>query len=449
MIDLFSLLHPFHPGIVPQRQELQDSPDVCPKSCGQIFAVTENTNINHMNPLKTDMSTGYDIGSLLNPMHPTLWLENEGTLPPQKTKANPTKQLNPNVGIGRVNRIYHNMILRSFNAKLRGLQAEEDQITHDKTKGKVLVGGGSGFVGTEVCSLLRRKGYDVITVSRTKFDSRVVTWDDIRFRGLPDNTIAVVNLAGQNMLDPLKRWNPAFKELVRESRIQTATSFKEAIVNRHKAGLDTPNVFVQITGVGIYPAGDNIIKYDEDSKIDPKSGGYMSRLVEDWEDAAKLPSDVPTRNVFLRSGVVLGRNGGMIKQIFLPFYLGGGGRMGSGEQNMPWIHVKDVSGIILHSIENDNVKGVLNGVAPQVISNQDFVNAFASSLYRPAFFPLPDFVWNLVFGEERAAIITKGVTVLPTRTEDSGYVFRYPNINQACQEFSHLFYQDPDITSTD
>ena len=133
MIDLFSLLHPFHPGIVPQRQELQDSPDGCPKSCGQIFAVTENTNINHMNPMKTDMSTGYDIGSLLNPMHPTLWLENEGTLPPQNTKANPTKQLSPNIGIGGVNRIYHNMILRSFNARLRGLQAEEDQITDDKT----------------------------------------------------------------------------------------------------------------------------------------------------------------------------------------------------------------------------------------------------------------------------------------------------------------------------
>merc|ERR1712241_774264 len=142
-----------------------------------------------------------------------------------------------------------------------------------------------------------------------------------------------------------------------------------------------------------------------------------------------------TRNVYLRSGVVLGRNGGMIKQIFLPLYLGGGGRMGSGEQNMPWIHVKDVSGIILHSIENDNVKGVLNGVAPQVISNQDFVNAFASSLYRPAFFPLPDFVWNLVFGEERATMITKGQKVEPKRTLETGYEFQFPNITKACEEF--------------
>ena len=119
--------------------------------------------------------------------------------------------------------------------------------------------------------------------------------------------------------------------------------------------------------------------------------------------------------------------------------------MGSGTQNMPWIHVKDVSGLIVHSIENKGVKGVLNGVSPQIISNQEFVNAFASALYRPAFFPLPDFVWNLVFGEERAAVITKGVTVVPKRTvEEAGYKFRYQSISEACAEFSPLFYNDPD-----
>ena len=120
--------------------------------------------------------------------------------------------------------------------------------------------------------------------------------------------------------------------------------------------------------------------------------------------------------------------------------------MGSGKQNMPWIHVKDISGIILHSIENNKVKGVLNGVAPEIITNQQFVDAFASALYRPAFFPLPDIIWNTVFGEERAAIITKGVTVLPSRTQkEAGYQFRYSNIKEACQEFSVLFYEDTDI----
>ena len=118
--------------------------------------------------------------------------------------------------------------------------------------------------------------------------------------------------------------------------------------------------------------------------------------------------------------------------------------MGTGTQNMPWIHVKDLSGIIVHAIENEKVEGVMNGVAPEIITNQEFVNSFASALNRPSFFPLPDFVWNNVFGEERATMITKGQKVMPKRTLESGYKFRFPTIAQACGEFSKLFYEDSD-----
>ena len=116
--------------------------------------------------------------------------------------------------------------------------------------------------------------------------------------------------------------------------------------------------------------------------------------------------------------------------------------MGSGEQPMAWIHVKDVCGIITHAIENEKVNGVLNAVAPEIITNQEFVDSFASALHRPAFFPLPDFVWNLVFGEERATMITKGQMVRPERTLESGYQFQFPNIAKACEEFSVLSYTD-------
>ena len=150
------------------------------------------------------------------------------------------------------------------------------------------------------------------------------------------------------------------------------------------------------------------------------------------------------RNVFVRPAVVLGRQGGMIQQIFVPFFCGVGGRMGAGTQPMAWIHVKDLCGMIVHAVENDNVEGVLNGVAPQMITNQDFVNAFASALHRPAFFPLPDTVWNLVFGQERATMITKGQKVIPKRTLETGYTFRFPTISEACQEFAQLMYQDVD-----
>ena len=443
MIDLCTFLDPFHPTVWVERWQ-HDTTPLENKTNGSDNkpSFTDNQDLNHMNPMKIDSSSMFDIGSLLNPMHPTLWLEPSQSLPPQKTEKSPKSH--SKFGLGRITQLYHNLILNSCYSKFRSIRAEEVYKV-DKEKAKVVVGGGAGFVGSEVCSHLRRKGYDVVIVSRHKFDSKVITWDDVRFQGLPEGTIAVVNLAGQNMLEPLKRWTPAFKELVRESRIQTARSLHDAIVNRHKAGMEVPDVFVQITGVGIYPPGDNNVTYDESSEIEASDGGFMSRLVVDWEDAARLPPEVPTRNVFIRSGVVLGRNGGMIKQIFIPFFMGTGGRMGSGEQNMPWIHVKDVSGIILHSIENKKVQGVLNGVAPQIITNQEFVTAFASSLHRPAFLPLPDFVWNFVFGDERAAIITKGVTVLPRRTvADAEYKFRYPSIDEACNEFSHLFYSDPD-----
>jgi len=440
MRDIFELLNPFHSFAKIDHAENVCSSQIFTDNPYNTMKFEATENLSHMNPMKVDASSYIDTASLLNPTHPTLWLE-----PTQSSnKATESIKQPSFIGLGRVGQMYHTLIQKAFLFKMKSVNAEEAPSLEVESKGKVLVGGGSGFVGKEVCSLLRKKGYDVVIISRKKFDSRVITWDDVKLQGLPDDTCAVVNLAGQNMLDPLKRWNNSFKELVRESRIQTAKSIKDAIVNRHAAGLDVPNVFVQITGVGLYPPGDNSIEYDEYSKIEGDAGGYMSRLVRDWEEAATLPQNVPTRNVFLRSGVVLGRNGGMIQQIFLPFYFGGGGRMGSGQQNMPWIHVKDVSGMVLHAIENKNVSGALNATAPQIINNQSFVDAFASALYRPAFIPLPDFVWNIVFGEERAAIITKGVSVIPKRTEEAGYKFRYPDINKACEEFSALFYEDSD-----
>ena len=175
-----------------------------------------------------------------------------------------------------------------------------------------------------------------------------------------------------------------------------------------------------------------------------ETGGYFTKLVADWEKAATLKPGHPTRNVFVRAGVVLGRSGGLIQQIFPPFFFGGGGRMGSGTQTMPWIHVKDVAGLIVHAVENDSVAGVLNGVAPEVITNQQFVDAFAAALGRPAFFPLPEFVFNLMFGEERAAIVLQGQKVIPKRTLETGYTFRYPTIAAACKEFDSFFYRDPD-----
>ena len=169
---------------------------------------------------------------------------------------------------------------------------------------------------------------------------------------------------------------------------------------------------------------------------------FLARLCVDWEAAAQVQG---CRSVSLRSGVVLGRNGGMIQQLIVPFWLGLGGRMGSGDQPLPWIHVKDLASLVLHCLEEDACRGVLNAVAPEVVRNREFVAEFGRAVGRPAVVPVPEFVFNLLYGEERAAMITKGQVVRPVRTLETGFTFTYPTVREALEECAHLSYTDADV----
>lgn len=320
--------------------------------------------------------------------------------------------------------------------------------------GKVLVAGGTGFVGGQVVKLFERLGYDVVVISRkaavntAKTPSLLVdrdterktkTWSDIEADGLPSGTVAVINCSGQNVLDPLYRWNDSFKDLVYNSRVGTNRTLANAIINSP----EKPACFIHMSGVGFYPPDQE----GEEGRTEESEGGshdWLARLVVDWEAAAQLPATVPTRVVSLRAGVVLGRHGGMVQQILPPFFLGLGGRMGAGDQVMPWIHVKDVAGLMAHCVTSQDCAGVYNTVAPEVITNNTFVKAFAGELNRPAFFPLPELVWRTIFGEERANMICQSQTVLPKKALKSGYNFSFPTIKEACEEFAHLSYVDPD-----
>ncbi|CAH1779409.1 unnamed protein product [Owenia fusiformis] len=281
--------------------------------------------------------------------------------------------------------------------------------------------------------MLRSKGYDVTTISRSSGQQQI-SWYDLEKDGLPDDCGAVVSMAGENILNPLRRWNEDYKKDVRDSRIKTTKALAQAIIDAKTK----PDVFVSLSGVGYYKP-DPQTEYTEDSP-----GGdfdFLSRLGTDWEKEAQLPDDVPVRQVIIRSGVVLGRDGGAIQQMFLPFYAGVGGRIGCGTQWFPWIHVHDMAGIITHAIENKNVTGVLNGVAPSTNTNNEFTQAFASALWRPAFFPLPGFVVDTIFGRERGKILLEGQKVIPKRTLESGYEYIYPDLDSACAEFAKLIYK--------
>ncbi|XP_058444041.1 epimerase family protein SDR39U1 [Malaya genurostris] len=294
----------------------------------------------------------------------------------------------------------------------------------------VVLGGGTGFIGKRLSKTLIANGYEVTTISRMP-SVKSITWHDLEKDGLPEGTSAVVNLAGQNVLDPTRRWTPGFKQNVWNSRINTTAACVRAI---EKATIK-PSVFVSISGVSHYAGGPQINTEDTETvEFD-----FMSRLCHEWEKAANLSDNSICRSVKIRSGVVIGRDGGMIKSLILPFWLGLGGPIGDGRHDLPWIHIDDLCQLIKYAIEKPEVAGVLNGVAPQMITNLEFTKAFASALIRPAVFPLPEFVLNLIFGTERAVLLTKGAKVSPKRVQELGFQYQYPDIRSACKNVARMF----------
>nr|CAH7713264.1 unnamed protein product [Callosobruchus chinensis] len=229
--------------------------------------------------------------------------------------------------------------------------------------GNVLIGGGTGFIGSALRNVLRGKGYGITVISRMPGPSRI-SWNDLNQKGLPKDTTAVVNLAGQNVMDFTRRWTAGFKQNVYNSRVNTTAALAKAIDDASVK----PSVFVTISGVGAYKP-DPKKEYTEESPCG--NFDFFSKLCKDWESAAKLSKE-KCRVVTIRSGVVLGRDGGMIKQLYLPFYLGLGGPIGMGDQFMPWIHIDDLTSLIVYAIENPKVEGVLNGVAPTPCTNKEF-----------------------------------------------------------------------------
>lgn len=294
----------------------------------------------------------------------------------------------------------------------------------------VLIGGGTGFIGRNLSKHLKSIGYDVILVSRRPGPG-IITWKNLKQNGLPPNCEAVVGLAGENLMNPLKRWGPSFEKELYDSRIKTTRTLAEVI---SKAD-NPPKVFVSTSAVGYYPP-DPEKEYTEESP-----GGnhdFLARLAADWEAATKLSPGAKSaiRHSIVRVGVVLGRDGGMIQQCYIPFSLGLGGRIGSGKQWFPWIHISDIVGIYKHAITNPKVSGVLNGVAPEHATNKDFTCAFAKALHRPAVLPVPGFMMKLALGDVRGNVILEGQKVTPKRTLDSGYEYEFPDLQSACTQLA-------------
>jgi uncharacterized protein (TIGR01777 family) len=191
-----------------------------------------------------------------------------------------------------------------------------------------------------------------------------------------------------------------------------------------------PAVLVSGSAVGFYGS-------DEEARFTEGSAGkpaFTHALCEAWEAEAQAAERFGVRVCRLRTGIVLGAEGGVLGQMLLPFELGFGGRLGSGRQWMSWIHLDDLVGLIIHAIAVDTVAGALNGTAPEPVRNADFAHALGRALHRPALLPLPAFALRLALGQLADELMLGGQRVLPEKAIETGYQFLYPTLDEALGE---------------
>jgi uncharacterized protein (TIGR01777 family) len=230
----------------------------------------------------------------------------------------------------------------------------------------------------------------------------------------------VVNLVGEEIN---QRLTDQAKVRIRESRVIGTRNLIQGIA----ASSTEPSVFVGQSAVGYYgDRGAQIL--DEES---PPGDGFTAETTVDWEAAEREAEDVADRVVIFRTGLVLTKHGGLVKQVLLPFRLGVGGPIAGGEQFMSWIHVDDEVGLMLWALDDHRVWGIINATAPNPATNREFSKQLGRALHRPAVMPIPKLAVAALRGNELADAVAGGARVLPRRALDLGYEFRHPDLDEA------------------
>ncbi len=280
---------------------------------------------------------------------------------------------------------------------------------------KIVICGISGFVGNALKEHFTARGDDVISLSvRSNISVESIA------KKLEGCDI-LLNLAGANILG---RWTSSYKNVLRQSRLETTDKLTKAL----KYATNPPKVLLNASAVGIY---DNLHKHDEDSHH--FENDFLSTLVQDWESAAMQASSSSVRVCLLRFGVVYGKGGGAMAKILPPFKLGLGGKMGSGDQMISWIHLNDLVNMFAFLIDHPQLEGVFNATSPHPLSNADQTKAMGTILHRPVFLDMPSFLVKLLFGEG-SSVILDSKEVYPKRLLEAGFRFNYPQFEEAMRE---------------
>ncbi|RMF15760.1 MAG: TIGR01777 family protein [Gammaproteobacteria bacterium] len=293
---------------------------------------------------------------------------------------------------------------------------------------RVLVTGGTGFVGHALVPALLKAGHALALFTRQPekvstlygTSEALVAGDAMESLVRDFRPEAVINLAGEGIANA--RWTDTRKHILRESRIGVTEKLTEALF-RHRI---RPRVMISGSAVGYY--GDTgSEQVDEHS---PPGRDFAARLCQDWEQAASRVTDLGTRLAFVRIGLVIG-HGGLIERMRRPFSLGLGGRLGSGRQWMSWISRADLVQLLITLLEKEDAEGPFNAVAPHPVTNAEFTHAFARALRRPAIFPVPGALLKLVLGELADLLLT-GQRVVSCRLESElSFTFQHTQIESA------------------
>lgn len=294
---------------------------------------------------------------------------------------------------------------------------------------RILVSGASGLIGSALVPALQEAGHEVYRlVRRSPSDASEIPWDpakppDQAFIQQLSHFEGVIHLAGESIMG---RWTPGKKDRIRDTRTIPTRNLSSAMAQ----STSKPRVFLATSAIGIYgDRGDEVLT--EESF--PGTGFLARDVAVPWEQATQPARDAGIRVVNLRIGIVLTPKGGALKQMLLPFRLGVGGKTGSGRQWMSWIVLDDIVGTIRFLLANDEVAGPVNLTAPNPVTNEQFTKALGRALHRPAIFPMPAFAVRTIFGEMGETLLLGSARVLPRKLEQSGYRFKYREVEPALE----------------